>query len=86
MTILLEEGLEFSKDRLAETVSSDFSNATDVADYLVSKGIPFREAYQLVGRIVKNSLEAGFLLREINHQHKHLNLYINELDTKACKY
>ncbi len=65
ISIVFEEGLIFRQERLASAVSSDFSNATDVADYLVAKGIPFREAYQLVGKIVKNSLEEGILLREI---------------------
>jgi argininosuccinate lyase len=36
-----------------------------VADYLAAKGVPFREAYNLVGRVVKTSLEAGKLLREL---------------------
>ena len=48
MSILMEQGLEFCSERLAAAVESDFSNATDVADYLVAKGVPFREAYQLV--------------------------------------
>ncbi len=65
ISIVFEEGLIFRHERLSSAVSSDFSNATDVADYLVAKGIPFREAYQLVGKIVKNSLEEGILLREI---------------------
>ena len=65
MSILFEEGLIFRKEKLNHAVSSDFSNATDVADYLVAKDIPFREAYQLVGRIVKVSLEEGILLKDI---------------------
>ena len=68
MSILLEEGLEFSVDRLALAVSSDFSNATDVADYLVEKGIPFREAYQVVGGIVRKCLENGILLKDLDLQ------------------
>ena len=62
---MFEEGLIFRKERLNYAVSSDFSNATDVADYLVAKDVPFREAYQLVGRIVKISLEEGILLKDI---------------------
>ena len=46
-------------------MGSDFSNATDVADYLVAKGVPFREAYQLVGGLVKSCLQEGILLREL---------------------
>jgi len=64
-SILFEEGLVFRKEKLNCAVSSDFSNATDVADYLVAKEIPFREAYQLVGRIVKTSLKEGILLKDI---------------------
>jgi argininosuccinate lyase len=49
MTILLQEGLSFRTERLEAAVAADYSNATDVADYLVAKQVPFREAYQLVG-------------------------------------
>ncbi|OKH25994.1 argininosuccinate lyase [Hydrococcus rivularis NIES-593] len=65
MTILLDEGLEFRDERLAEAVSEDFSNATDVADYLAARGVPFREAYNLVGKVVKTSLVAGKLLKDL---------------------
>ncbi|MGY6530524.1 MAG: argininosuccinate lyase [Cyanobacterium sp.] len=65
MTILLSEGLEFRTARLEEAVNEDFSNATDVADYLASKGVPFREAYNLVGKVVKTSLSAGKLLKDL---------------------
>ena len=65
ISILFEEGLIFRKERLNQAVSSDFSNATDVADYLVAREVPFREAYQLVGRLVKTCLEEGILLRDL---------------------
>ncbi|AFZ44837.1 argininosuccinate lyase [Halothece sp. PCC 7418] len=65
MTILLSEGIEFRRQRLQEAVAEDFSNATDVADYLANKGIPFREAYNLVGKVVKTSLAAGKLLKDL---------------------
>ena len=65
MTILLREGLEFRIQRLETAVASDFSNATDVADYLASRGVPFREAYNLVGKVVKTSLAAGKLLKDL---------------------
>ena len=66
MTILLEEGLEFRPTRLNAAVAEDFSNATDVADYLAAKGVPFREAYNLVGQVVKTSLAAGKLLKDLS--------------------
>ncbi|GAB4224761.1 MAG: argininosuccinate lyase [Stanieria sp.] len=65
MTILLAEGLEFRTSRLAAAVAEDFSNATDVADYLAAKGVPFREAYNLVGKVVKTSLAVGKLLKDL---------------------
>ena len=65
MTILLAEGIEFRTTRLNSAVTEDFSNATDVADYLAAKGVPFREAYNLVGKVVKTSLAAGKLLKDL---------------------
>ncbi len=65
ITILLAEGIEFRSQRLNEAVAEDFSNATDVADYLANKGVPFREAYNLVGKVVKTSLAAGKLLKDL---------------------
>jgi argininosuccinate lyase len=66
MTILLREGLEFRTARLAAAVAEDFSNATDVADYLAARGIPFREAYNLVGKVVKTCIAAGKLLKDLS--------------------
>jgi len=65
MAILFEEGLTFRPQRLEQAVATDFSNATDVADYLVAKGVPFREAYQLVGGLVKTALAEGVLLCDL---------------------
>jgi argininosuccinate lyase len=66
MTILLHEGIEFRPARLAEAVASDFANATDVADYLATKGVPFREAYNLVGKVVKTCLSQHKLLKDLS--------------------
>ena len=65
MAILFEEGLQFRPERLEQAVASDYANATDVADYLVARGVPFREAYQLVGGLVKQCLRDRVLLREL---------------------
>ncbi|MBD2328530.1 argininosuccinate lyase [Alkalinema sp. FACHB-956] len=65
MTILFEEGLVFKPQRLAAAVAEDFSNATDVADYLATKGVPFREAYNLVGKVVRTCLGANKLLKDL---------------------
>jgi argininosuccinate lyase len=65
MTILLNEGIAFQTPRLAAAVTTDFSNATDVADYLAAKGVPFREAYNLVGQVVRQCLELNKLLKDL---------------------
>ena len=56
----------FRPERLHQAVGEDFSNATDVADYLVARGVPFREAYQLVGAVVRRCLEDGCLLLDLS--------------------
>lgn len=66
MTILLREGIEFDTLRLNAAVAEDFSNATDVADYLAARGVPFREAYNIVGKVVRVCLAQGKLLRNLS--------------------
>ncbi len=65
MTILINEGIEFNINNLTNSVEKDFSNATDLADYLVGKNVPFRSAYQIVGEIVKNCLERKILFKDL---------------------
>ena len=66
MKILIEDGLIIDKENLLRSVEQDFSNATDLADYLVSKQVPFREAYQIVGSIVKLCLSRHTLLKDLS--------------------
>lgn len=49
--------LKFNRERMLEAAAGGFSMATDVADYLVVKGVPFRESHGIVGRIVGYCLE-----------------------------
>ena len=65
MTILINEGIEFNVKNLSDSVKNDFSNATDLADYLVGKNVPFRTAYQVVGEIVKYCSERKMLLKNL---------------------
>ncbi len=46
------ETLTFKPDKMKRAAAAGFINATDCADYLVKKGLPFREAYGIVGRLV----------------------------------
>lgn len=58
--------VEFRADRCAAALESDFTQATDVADALVRKGLPFREAYRLVGALVRRCQEAGIALSAVD--------------------
>ncbi|MCL5422130.1 MAG: argininosuccinate lyase [Nitrospirae bacterium] len=49
--------VRFNKKRMAETASEAYSTATDIAEYLVRKGMPFREAHEVTGRIVLHCIE-----------------------------
>jgi argininosuccinate lyase len=54
------------KQRMREAIKGDFSNATDMADYLTRKGMPFRQAHAVVGSIVLHCIEAGKDLSEMS--------------------
>jgi len=57
--------LQFDLDRMREAASGGFSLATDVADYLVRKGMPFREAHAVTGGLVREAEERGCELHEL---------------------
>ncbi len=56
--------VKFNRERMAQAVRQDFSNATDMADYLAKKGMPFREAHEVVGRAVLYCIERGKYLAD----------------------
>src|SRR5262245_8098559 len=53
-------------DRLERAASDSFMGATDLADFLVMKGVPFRTAHEIVGRAVREALDQNKQLNEIN--------------------
>ncbi|RMW48748.1 argininosuccinate lyase [Lactiplantibacillus pentosus] len=57
--------LTVNEDRMAEATTNDFSNATELADYLANKGIPFREAHAIVGKLVLDGLKKQRPLQDI---------------------
>ena len=54
-----------NKDHMAESTEKDFSNATELADYLAEKGLPFREAHEIVGKLVLECSKAGYFLQDV---------------------
>jgi argininosuccinate lyase len=63
-TVLRNVGV--NKERAAAAASSGYMNATELADYLVRKGIPFREAHEVVGKIVMQAIKTGKELEEMD--------------------
>ncbi|MEJ2696981.1 MAG: argininosuccinate lyase [Candidatus Sulfobium sp.] len=49
----------FNSERMAATAGEGYSTATDIAEYLVKKGVPFREAHEVTGSIVRYCIDGG---------------------------
>jgi argininosuccinate lyase len=60
------EGASFDRERMAAAASDELLAATDVADLLVKRGMPFREAHGIVGRVVRAAQERGKALSELS--------------------
>jgi len=58
-------GIRFSRERLLDAAADEFLAATDVADLLVRRGLPFREAHGVVAGLVRRALESGRTLSEL---------------------
>ncbi|MEH7400459.1 argininosuccinate lyase [Gottfriedia acidiceleris] len=58
--------MKVNETRMYEAVKNDYSNATDLADYLVRKNIPFRQAHEVVGKTVLYAIENHKFLGELN--------------------
>jgi len=66
------ETMSVKKENMKKAVSEDYSNATDIADYLVTKGVPFRQSHEIIGKIV---------LYGIDHDKYLLDLTMDEYKT-----
>ena len=59
------QNVRLNEERAREAAGTGYLNATELADYLVQKGMPFREAHETTGRIVVHALESGVELDEL---------------------
>ena len=57
--------LTFRTERMRAAAGEHYATATDLADYLVRKGLPFRQAHEIVGKIVRLALERGVALEAL---------------------
>jgi argininosuccinate lyase len=58
-------GIEFDRERLADASGDEMLAATEIADLLVRRGVPFREAHGIVGGLVRDAVESGRSLSEL---------------------
>ncbi|MGL6147273.1 MAG: argininosuccinate lyase, partial [Plesiomonas sp.] len=66
MAALVLEGIAVRTQRTADAAQQGYSNATELADYLVAKGIAFREAHHIVGEVVVAAIAAGKALEALS--------------------
>ena len=57
--------LKFNKENMEKSASKGFTNATDAADYLVNKGMPFRDAHSVIGQLVLYCIDKGCSIDEL---------------------
>lgn len=60
------EGCVFDRDRCRAAALGGFANATELADYLVDRGVPFRDAHEQVGALVRDALSRGVTLEDLS--------------------
>jgi argininosuccinate lyase len=66
VTATVLQNVSINKERTLTAASSGYMNATELADYLVRKGMPFREAHEMVGKIVMRAIDSGKELHELS--------------------
>ncbi len=59
-------GMKVKAENMRRAVDEDFSNATDLADYLVKKNLPFRQAHEVSGKLVHYCIERGVYLKDLS--------------------
>lgn len=60
--------MKIRKDRMAEAAAGGYTNATDLADYLAARGVPFRDAHEAVGKAVLYAIGQGKSLAELTRE------------------
>ena len=58
-------GITFNTERMLATAGEGYSTATDLAEYLVRKGVPFREAHEITGKIVLSCIKKNIAIHEL---------------------
>jgi argininosuccinate lyase len=86
LTVLIEmfPGITFHTDRMKDTAGEAYSTATDIAEYLVRKGVPFRHAHEITGKIVLSCITQQKRLDELSL--KELRLFSSQISSDIYPY
>jgi argininosuccinate lyase len=73
--------MKVNAEKTYRAAQAGFINATDLADYLTKKGMPFRAAYKIVGTIVADCIDKGLVLDDypLSEYQKHSELFAQDL-------
>jgi argininosuccinate lyase (EC 4.3.2.1) len=69
MSCLVLEDIQLNTARCREAAEQGYANSTELADYLVAKGVPFREAHHIVGEVVVAAIKQGVALEQLSLAH-----------------
>ncbi|MGH7816891.1 MAG: argininosuccinate lyase [Candidatus Binatia bacterium] len=77
-------GMKVRRERMLDAAQDGFMNATDLADYLVERGMPFRAAHEVAGRVVQFSIAQGKRIEELSMAE--LKRFSDKLDKNVYNY
>ena len=87
---MLFRSMRVNTERMRSAAAEGFINATDCADYLVKKGMPFRDAYTVVGKLVNFCISSGKTLETLTlDEYKEISEVFDEdvygaIDLETC--
>jgi argininosuccinate lyase len=77
-------GMKARRERMLAAAQDGYMNATDVADYLVERGVPFRRAHEVAGKIVQHCIEAKKRIEELSLAE--LKRFSSQFDNDLYRY
>jgi argininosuccinate lyase len=86
LTILSEMlgGVTFNINKMESSAGAAYSTATDIAEYLVRRGVPFRQAHEVTGKIVRYAMDKGKTLTELTPEEYSSYSPLIESDIYTC--
>ncbi len=84
MAVLVADGLKVNRSRTLAAAQQGYANSTELADYLVGKDIPFREAHHIVGEVVLAAIDKGLPLEDLTI--KQLQVFSDKIEQDVYQH